>query len=215
MSRFTAARWSVVDACVALADRGYLAGIGGNVALRLDEQHLAVTPTSADYYTMTADDICVLSRDTLAVVEGQRAPTVEKSLHAAMLAFHTDCRACVHTHQPVASAVALLSVDLPLGDRHRTRLGELAALVPYAPSGTALLARALKKTLRPGNRAYLMRNHGVICAVPTLDDALADLGAIESAAAAFLLARLRNDDLPPGIAALAIEKLEHIAHTVS
>ena len=46
---FEAAREQVVHTCIELADRGYLAGTGGNVAIRVDAEHFAVTPSALDY----------------------------------------------------------------------------------------------------------------------------------------------------------------------
>ena len=40
----------VVDACHTLSSLGYLAGIGGNVALRIGDR-MAVTPSAADYFS--------------------------------------------------------------------------------------------------------------------------------------------------------------------
>jgi len=44
--KFQATRELVVKTCVELADRGYLAATGGNVALRADEKYFAVTPSA-------------------------------------------------------------------------------------------------------------------------------------------------------------------------
>lgn len=201
MSRFAVQKQSVINACLTLADRGYLAGIGGNLALRLDEAHFAVTPSAADYYAMKAEDICVLRLDDLSRVEGDLKPSVESGLHAAMLRFHHGIGASVHTHQPLASAVALIKRDIPLppGDL----LGEKVALIPYAPSGTGLLVRALSKRLKRGVLAYLLRNHGVICGAASLDEAIATISRIE-AASALLLDRLisSQSSLHPTLAAL-------------
>ena len=184
MTLFLDGRRQVVDACLTLADRGYLAGIGGNVAMRLDETHFAVTPSAADYYTMRPEDICVLRLDTLQLIDGALKPSVESGLHAAMLRFHQGAGASVHTHQPLASAVALISRGIPLhaGDA----MGDEVALVGYGPSGTGLLVRALSRRLRPGRLAYLLRNHGVICAASSLDAATASVARIEAAAARLL-----------------------------
>lgn len=184
MSRFAAGKQQVIDACLTLADRGYLAGIGGNLALRLDQLHFAVTPSAADYYAMRAEDICVLRLDNLEKIEGELKPSVESGLHAAMLRFHAGIEASIHTHQPLASAVALIQRDIPLqpGDP----LGSKVALIPYAPSGTGFLVRALSKRLRPAQFAYLLRNHGVICGAVSLDAAIAAVSHIETASARLL-----------------------------
>lgn len=201
MSRFAAGKQQVIAACLTLADRGYLAGIGGNVALRLDDGHFAVTPSAADYYSMKAEDICVLRLDTLAKIEGELKPSVESGLHAAMLRFHGGIGASVHTHQPLASAVALIKRGIPLqpGDP----LGPEVALIPYAPSGTSFLVRALSKRLRPGLHAYLLRNHGVICGAGSLDQAIAAVSRIEAASARLLDQLIERRPAPnPTLAAL-------------
>lgn len=201
MSRFAAGKQQVLDACLTLADRGYLAGIGGNLALRLDVDHFAVTPSAADYYAMKAEDICVLRLADLEQIEGELKPSVESGLHAAMLGFHAGIGASVHTHQPLASAVALIRRDIPLpaGDP----LGAKVALIPYAPSGTGLLVRALSKRLKPGLLAYLLRNHGVICGAASLDEAIAAVSRIEVASARLLDRLIDRRPVPdPSLAAL-------------
>ncbi|MBW1876451.1 MAG: class II aldolase/adducin family protein, partial [Deltaproteobacteria bacterium] len=58
--RSSRARENVLATCLALAERGYVAGTGGNVALRADDKHFAVTPSATDYYSMAAADICIV-----------------------------------------------------------------------------------------------------------------------------------------------------------
>ena len=189
-SDFMAQRQSVIDACLLLAEQGYLAGTGGNLALRLDAEHFAVTPSAADYYTLNATDIAVLRLDTLAQVAGNMAPSVESGLHAALLRAKPGLHASVHTHQPMASAVALLNVALPLTESEDiVELGTCVEIVSYAPSGTGMLVRALRKRLRPDINAYLLRNHGLICGGASLRQATDLVARIEAAAASFLLQR--------------------------
>jgi len=187
---FLAQRQSVNDACLLLAEQGYLAGTGGNLALRLDSEHFAVTPSAADYYTLAAEDIAVLRLDTLEQVAGTMAPSVESGLHATLLRAKPGLHASVHTHQPLASAVALLNVALPLSEEADiVELGKSVEIVSYAPSGTGMLVRALRKRLRPDVHAYLLRNHGLICGGASLRQATGLVAHIEAAAARFLLQR--------------------------
>jgi L-fuculose-phosphate aldolase len=209
MSRHTAHKQQVIDACLTLAEAGYLAGTGGNVALRLDDGLFAVTPSGADYYALRADDICVLRLDTLAQVEGDLKPSVESAMHACMLRFKPDMQASVHTHQPLASAVALLNIDLPVADAEARRaLGERVAIVPYAPSGTGLLVRAFGRRLRAELQAYLLKNHGVICAAPAMAEAVTHVGRIEAAAAEFLRRHIAaSSHAPAAVRRLALDAL--------
>lgn len=191
MSPYTPHKEQVIQACLTLAEAGYLAGTGGNLALRINDELFAVTPSGADYYTLRPDDICVLRLDTLRQVEGTLKPSVESAMHACMLRYKRDMQASVHTHQPLASAVALLNIDLPVQDETlRRALGERVAIVPYAPSGTGMLVRALGRRLRGDLHGYLLKNHGVICAAPDMTEAIAHVGRIEAAAALFLRQRI-------------------------
>jgi L-fuculose-phosphate aldolase len=184
---FDAARKTVLDACLTLADRGYLAGVGGNVALRIDRWHFVVTPSGSDYYAMSPEDLPVLTLTELDVVDGGRAPSVESGLHARVFLERADVFASVHTHQPVASAVALLRRSLPAPDAETARaLGPRIETVAYAPSGTSFLVRALGKRLNPDINAYLLANHGLLCVGPTMEAAIARVAMVEQVAGRFL-----------------------------
>jgi len=183
---FDQARLKVVSICLLLADKGYLAGTGGNVACRIDDEHFAITPSATDYYAMGPEDICVLRLDNLTVIAGNRRPSVEHRLHAHVLRARRDCDASIHTHQPIASAYTLLGRDLEILDPcHRAILGPKVARVSYAPSGTNWLASRLGKALQPDINAYLMRNHGVVCCGPTLDETVTRVEVLEAACITF------------------------------
>ncbi|MBD9485250.1 class II aldolase/adducin family protein [Pseudomonas sp. PDM14] len=163
---------AVVRTAVKLADQGYLAGVGGNLALRIDAERFAVTPSASDYYAMAPGDICVLRLDDLKQLAGTGKPSVESGLHARMLRSRPDCWASVHTHQPVASAFTLLDRALPISDADaRQVIGGDVPVCGYAPSGTGWLASNVSRQVRFDLNAYLMRNHGAVCVGRTLDDA--------------------------------------------
>ena len=176
-------RQTVVDLCVELSRRGYFSGTGGNIALRIDATHIAVTPSATDYLTMTAADVCVLRLADLAQVEGESAPSVESGLHARVLRARPDVQASIHTHQPVASACALLgrALEVPPGALQRS-LGRSIPGVGYARSGTGWLSAKLARALRSDTNAYLMFNHGVLCCGTTTATALQAVEDLETLA---------------------------------
>ena len=90
-------------------------------------------------------------------------------------------------------AVALLHETLPWPAGSPPPLGRHIGLVPYRPSGTGMLARALGKALEPDIFAYLLASHGVICAATTLEDAADMVRRIEAAAALHLRARIERN----------------------
>lgn len=185
---FQHAREEVVSTCLTLADRGYLAGTGGNVALRADQEHFLVTPSGMDYYTMGPADICVIRLQDKALVEGDSMPSVEAGLHANVLNARPDCRASIHTHQPIASAYTLLAIPLVVEDvAHRLTIGAEIPCVAYAPSGTGLLAKKVGKAFNEFTHTCLMRNHGVVCVGEDVDEAIERVATLEAACAAFFL----------------------------
>lgn len=198
------AREGMVETSIALADRGYLAGTGGNLALRVDDTHFLVTPSATDYYAMDAADICVMRLEGAAQVEGEKNASVEAGLHARVLAARPDCSASVHTHQPIASAYTLL--DMPLDVEEPGAAGLLGRFVPcvsYAPSGTGWLAKRVGQAFDGTTHACLMRNHGVVCVGKDMDQAIERVAALETACAAFFSAGLQNaPSLPAATAEL-------------
>lgn len=183
-----AIRQTVVDLCIELSNRGHFSGTGGNIALRVDAMHIAVTPSATDYLTMTAADVCVLRLSDLAQVEGERAPSVESGLHARVLRARQDVQASIHTHQPVASACALLgqALDVPAGPL-RQSLGVRVPMVGYAPSGSSWLSSKLARKLRSDTNAYLMLNHGALCCGTSTLAALQAVEDLETLARAHLM----------------------------
>ena len=207
MSSYLQARQQVLEACLTLAGRGFLAGTGGNVSLRVDERRIAITPSGVDYYAMKAGDVCILDVDSLAVESGDRKPSVEVGLHAALLRCRSDAAAVIHTHQPLASAVSLVGVDLPIDDPEMQQvLGPCIKAVSYAPSGTRLLVHSLSKRLSSKINAYLLCNHGLICCGPTLADAIAIAEHAERAARRFLRETIGRNV----VSQLALETLEEL-----
>ncbi|MCW0400081.1 5-deoxy-D-ribulose 1-phosphate aldolase [Xanthomonas sacchari] len=186
-------RARVVALCVELSRRGYLAGTGGNVALRLDAERFAVTPSAIDYLAMRAEDICVVRLADLRQLDGAATPSVETGLHAQVLCRRPDVACSIHTHQPVASACALLGAALPVEDPAlQATIGARVPMVGYFPSGTGLLAWLLARQLRASSNAYLMRNHGVLCCGRSLEQAVAAVDALEQLARDHLARRIER-----------------------
>ncbi|MBI5272049.1 MAG: class II aldolase/adducin family protein [Burkholderiales bacterium] len=186
------AREHVVALCLELSRRGYFAGTGGNLMLRIDADRVAVTPSATDYLEMGPDDVVVLRWPDLARLAGERAPSVETSLHARVLRARHDVGCSIHTHQPVASACALLGRALEVPAPWRATLGPRVPLVGYAPSGSAWLASRLARTLRPDTHAYLMRNHGILCCGADAAAALRALDDLEALSSQHLVERIAH-----------------------
>jgi L-fuculose-phosphate aldolase len=182
----------IVELSQRLSQRGFFAATGGNLALRVDALHIAVTPSATDYFTMCADDVCVLRLKDLVQISGERAPSVESGLHAKILRHRPDVNCSIHTHQPLASACTLLGKPLEVGYPQLWKsLGQRIPLVGYAPSGTGWLASKLERAIRSDQNAYLMRNHGVLCCGPDIETTLDRLEDLETLCRDHLLKQIK------------------------
>jgi L-fuculose-phosphate aldolase len=185
-------RQQVIRLCRDLATRGYFAATGGNLALRIEPTLIAVTPSATDYYAMQPEDVAVVRLPDLRQLEGHRPASVETGLHARLLDARPDCNCSIHTHQPVASACALLGQPLEVTDvKYQQMLGSRIPMVGYAPSGTGWLAAKLAKAVRHDVNAYLMRNHGVVCCGPDADTTVARIVALEELTSQYLRDHIR------------------------
>ncbi|TGL04108.1 class II aldolase/adducin family protein [Leptospira bouyouniensis] len=177
----------MISACIRLADIGFLAGIGGNLAVRVDDTLMVVTPSASDYYTMKPEDLCVLNIHTLAMVEGTKQPTTESGIHASFFKHRPDINVSLHTHQPLASAITLLGKDLPLKSKEAIeKIGSKLIMVSYAPSGTSFLVNAFQKKITNNQNGYLLKNHGIVCGAKELKNAIRCVSLIEEEATSFL-----------------------------
>jgi len=136
MGQYASSREQVVATCRALLERGYLKATEGNVSVRVPgEEAFAVTPSSYDYAKMRADDIVVLDFEQKRL-EGTLKASIEAGMHAAVYRERPDVNAIVHTHQPYASALALVRRPIPaLFDEQVRFLGRSVEIIDYAPRG--------------------------------------------------------------------------------
>jgi L-fuculose-phosphate aldolase len=150
----------VAAAARRLAADGLVQGTSGNVSAR-DGDRVAVTPTGAVLATLEADDVTVVSLDG-SLVEGRLAPTSELDLHLGVYRAYSHAGAVVHTHAPVATALAcVLEGELPCVHYEMLALGGTVRIAPYTTFGTPELAASAVEALE-GRTAALLANHGTV-----------------------------------------------------
>jgi len=211
VSHYGLSRELVVDVCRTLLERGYLKATEGNVSVRVPgEDAYAITPSSYDYGKMEPGDICVLGLDGRQIL-GVRKASIEASMHAAVYEHRADASVIIHTHQPYASALALMERPIPaLFDEQVRYLGRSVELVSYAPSGTSFLKKNVTKKLASGANAYILENHGVLVLGGDPEQAVHNMALLEKVALDYLLALLtdgRAEKVPLPIREIAFQKL--------
>ena len=211
MGQFAASREQVVAICRALLERGYLKATEGNVSVRVPGRDaFAITPSNYDYAKMKAADICVLDF-ALECLEGERKASIESGMHAAVYQERPDVNAIVHTHQPYASALALVRQPIPaLFDEQVRFLGRSVEIIDYAPSGTSFLKKNVRKRITSGDNAFILANHGVLVLGGDVDRAVFNMALLEKAALDYLLALMTGEKVskvPAPIREIAFAKL--------
>ncbi len=211
MSHYGPSRGLVVDVCRTLLERGYLKATEGNVSVRVpSEDAFAITPSSYDYGKMEPGDICVLGLDGRHIT-GVKKASIESSMHAAVYERRDDVSVIIHTHQPYASALALMERPIPaLFDEQVRYLGRSVELVSYAPSGTSFLKKNVAKKITSGANAFILENHGVLVLGGDAEQAVHNMALLEKVALDYLLALLtdgRAEKVPLPIREIAFQRL--------
>ena len=180
----------VLDTAQEMARQGLVAGTAGNCSARVPDTDLVViTPTSLEYGLMLSEDMCVLNMDG-ENVEGRYSPSIEVSMHLAVYDSRPEVGGIVHTHQSMATAVAISGKSIPpILEEQVFRIYGGIELAEYAPPGTRELANNTVAAL--GNRnACLLAHHGVVAIGKKLRDALLNAEIVERTATVYLMSHL-------------------------
>jgi L-fuculose-phosphate aldolase len=151
-------RESVAAAARRLAAEKLVIGTAGNVSARAGDA-VAITPTGARLEDLEADRVALVDLDGRHT-GGDLEPSSELALHLGVYRRY-DAGAVVHTHAPMATALACAIDELPLIHYQMLLLGGSVRVAPYATFGTPELAEATLDALE-GRTAALMANHGAI-----------------------------------------------------
>ena len=211
MSEYQIYKQEVVNTCHTLLERGYLKATEGNISARISGQNtFAITPSNYDYAKMQVDDICILDFD-MQPIEGEMKPSIESGMNAAVYQTRADVHCIIHTHQPYASALALIKMPIPaLFDEQVRFLGRSVDIIPYAPSGTGFLKNAVKAKVKNNNNAFILQNHGVLVFGVTMEQAIHNMALLEKCALTYLLALMTEkkvSKIPLPIREIAFAKL--------
>lgn len=152
-----------VKVCRRLAYNMYVTGYGGNLAWKLEEELVLITPTQMNKGDITADDVVFLNRsgDT---VEGNRRPTGEKPMYLKFFSDRPDVVSIIHCHPPFVCAMAIMKgenwLERPFYPEMVTEIGPVP-VVPYAEPLTEELAQNFSPFIMKYN-SFIMENHGLV-----------------------------------------------------
>lgn len=167
-------------------------GTGGNLSARLDEDHIAISPSGIPYAEIEPADVPVVRTDG-TVVEGDADPSTELPMHLAVYRERSDVGGVVHTHSPNATTFAALGDPIPASHYLISFTGSKVPVAEYRTHATAELGEAAVDSLGESFNATLLRNHGVLTADESLDSAYTVAQMVEYCARIHYQARAIGD----------------------
>lgn len=147
--------------CKRLYEKEYIAGVEGNLSIRLDQGRFIITPGGLNKGYITADDMVVCDQNGTKL-EGAHDPSSEVKIHAAAYKFRSDVSAICHAHPVFATSFSVAGVpfDEAVLPEFVVSLG-IAPLVKYATPGSERLAANLAEVVAKYD-AFLLRSHGTV-----------------------------------------------------
>lgn len=145
-------------------------GTGGNLSVRLDEERIAISPSGIPYEDVTPEQVPIVRTDG-TVVEGDADPSTELPMHLTVYERREDVDAVVHTHSPYATTFASLAEPIPASHYLLAFTGTEVPVAEYETHATRELGEAAADALAESYNATLLRNHGVLTADASLEDA--------------------------------------------
>jgi len=201
----------IIKTAMKLDRYGLIALSGGNVSARMLSGEILLTPSGMIYEDMIPSDLLVVDING-GILEGTRRPSVDTVALLYIYQKMPFVRAVIHTHQPYATAVGLISDKLPCVV---TTLANAAkGSVKVCPfSSAASIQMGIETVDNIGNKlAVILKNHGVMAIGKDLKEALYACVYVEEAAKTYLLARSISSqvvELDASQVDQAVEVFEH------
>lgn len=180
-------RQQIIDCALKMERYNLITMSGGNVAWRMKDGNILVTPSAMDYATMLPSDI-VLVNPSGEAIDGTRRPSSDLSALLYIFNHAPDVNVTIHTHQAYATALSLVANQLPAD--FVTVIDELGGPVQVAPftrssdEGMGIATIAYKRN----SRAVILKHHGVIALGSNLDQTLCAAIYLEEACRSYLAA---------------------------
>ncbi|MCF0145031.1 MAG: class II aldolase/adducin family protein [Eubacterium sp.] len=184
---YEAIKQEMLDAALEMKRNNLITLAGGNVSVRMPNGDIIITASGMNYEDMTTDDFIVFDKDK-NIIEGTRRTSVDTPALFHIYDNMPNVNAILHTHQPYATAVGLISDELPacLTTLANTTLGAVN-VAPYAPPGNLSMGELTVDYI--GERlAVILKHHGVIAVGEDLHQALYAAVYLEISAQTYLAA---------------------------
>ena len=184
---FEKIRNEIADIGREIAVSGFNLGTWGNISIRADEYHIAITPSGVAYRAMKAENIVVVNLNG-KTVEGDKKPSIELPLHIEIYRAKKRVKAIIHTHSVHCTAFAIARKPIPAVCEDMVQIvGGRVEVASYFLPGSQELAQAAIATLQDKS-ACLLANHGLLTVADSLPEAYKVAQIVEKSAQAVILA---------------------------
>lgn len=184
-----------------------VAGIDGNISVKLNSDNLMITPGGRSLNLLSSDDMVVVDFQTGQPISKQETKaSSEVNLHISSLQANDDIKAVIHTHPPYATALGIISKGIiePTLTNLVIQFGSIP-VVPYETPGSKQIGYAISNYAKQGYRAMILEHHGVISLGQSLLDAYFITEQIEHLSKTILIAQ--QSGIPKCITKKDIAKL--------
>ncbi|EUJ61550.1 class II aldolase/adducin family protein [Listeria fleischmannii] len=166
-------------------DRFETNAAGGNVSVKMNEEHIIMTPTlmsQAKLCQLSPYEILVVDQKN-EVVEGDGKVTREINLHRACYNENPEIGCVLHAHPKESMLFATLGIDLPNLTEATQKIGRIPTL-EFAPATSKELAEIVRKHVanlsdKAVPSATLLNKHGIVVLETSLHKAYDLLERIE------------------------------------
>ncbi|MFI3258423.1 MAG: class II aldolase/adducin family protein [Spirochaetales bacterium] len=154
---------------------------GGNLSMRLDDEHIIITPSSLDKGLISAEQIGLMKLDGENLTPHLK-PSIESGMHIKIFQTRADVNAIVHAHPVTATSFSATEKQININlTAEAFVVLQHVVYASYELMGTDSLADIVAKSLQDSNVA-IMKNHGVTTVANNLLSAFDKLEVLENAA---------------------------------
>lgn len=165
---------ALLAACHWIGEKGWCPATGGNMSLRLDQQHCLVTESGKDKGSLSEQDLLLVETASNHVPSG-RTPSAETGLHTLIYRLYPAVGAILHTHSVNATVLSRVekgeALILQGYEMQKSLSGQKSHLdsvsIPIFDNDQdipALAARvAAFAEVTPLQYGFLVRGHGLYC----------------------------------------------------
>ena len=190
VEKYTVQVEKFVAACSKLASNLYVTSCGGNLAWKLEENLVLITPTKMNKGDLLPEDLVFIDLQG-RVIEGIHKSTGETPMYLKFFEMRKDIVSVVHCHPPAICAMAISKeknwLMRPFYPETVTEVGPVP-VVPYAEPLTEKLAQSFEPFLARYD-TFIMQNHGLVSMTRSgIKETVMNVELLEMSAQSILLA---------------------------